>query len=281
MPYKSVCLGHTFGEITANPVQESGAAENCSIAFCARERAHLSVLIAAPVFDIPGAGLVPRAYNLVDEINAERCRHAEAAENRITRAAVSAGISVECRTVQHSYRDANDTLAAAARASDIVIVSRPTTGVHLDGSLIEAVLFTSGRPVIVVPPYWDGGVEFDKILVAWDGSARAARAVGDSMALLTRAQQLEIVCVSPDAAKSIAGVDLATHLSRHCCNVTLTELEASDRNVGKTLSDHATTVGANLFVMGAYTHPHLWQMVLGGVTSDMLLQAELPVLLSY
>jgi len=281
MLYKSVCLGLTFGEITAKFIEETGAAENYSIAFCAREQAHLSVLIAAPVFDIPGAGLVPRAYNLVDEINAERCRHAEAAEKRITSAAASAGISVECQRVQQFYRETNDILAAAARASDIVIISRPTNGVHLDGSLIEALLFSSGRPVIVVPPYWDGGVEFDKILVAWDGSARAARAVGDSMPILMRAQQIEILCASPDAAKSVAGVDLATHLSRHCRNVTVNELEANDRDVGKTLRDHATTVGANLFVMGAYTHPHLWQMVLGGVTSDMLLQAELPVLLSY
>ena len=208
-------------------------------------------------------------------------KRAEEAEKRISSAAAIAGISVECQKVQQSYRETNDRLAAAARPSDIVIVSRPANGIHLDGSLIEAMLFASGRPVIVIPPYWDGGVEFAKILVAWDGSARAARSVGDAMALLIRAQQIEILCVSPDGSKSVAGVELAAHLSRHCQSVTVTELQTHHRDVAKTIRDHATTAQASLLVMGAYTHPHLWQMVLGGVTSSMLSEAELPILLSY
>ena len=118
-------------------------------------------------------------------------------------------------------------------------------------------------------------------MIGWDGGARAARAVGDAMPLLTRAEVVEIVCVVPDASKSVAGADLAAHLARHCKNVTITDLPTQHGDVSRTLHSHATRMRANLLVMGAYAHPKLLQMVLGGVTSGMLSEAELPVLLSY
>jgi len=158
-----------------------------------------------------------------------------AAEKRITSAATIAGITVEFQTVQQSYTDTNRCLAKAARPNDIVIVSRSMNGFPLDRDLIEAMLFTSGRPVLVIPPNWEKGAEFQNIIIGWDGGARAPRAVGDAMPLLTRAEGVEIVCVVPDASKS---------------------------------------------VVGAYAHPKLLQMVRGGVTSGMLSEAELPVLLS-
>ena len=80
MPFKSVCLALSFGEVTPKPAEKSCAAENYAIAFCGRERAHLSVFMAAPDFRIPIAGFVPLADALVDEINAERRKHAEEAE---------------------------------------------------------------------------------------------------------------------------------------------------------------------------------------------------------
>src|SRR6202040_2766891 len=95
MQYKSVCLALSFGELTPTPVEESRAAETYAIAFCSRERAHLSVFMAAPNLRLPSAGFVSLAHALADEINAERRIHAEAAEKRITSTATIAGITVE------------------------------------------------------------------------------------------------------------------------------------------------------------------------------------------
>lgn len=280
MQFKSVCLGLSFGEVNPSPAEESRAAENYAIAFCAREQAHLSVFMAAPVFRLPSGGL-GLAHAFVDDINADRRRDAEEAEKRITAAATIAGVAVEFQTIQDSYAATNARLGAATRPSDIVIVSRPATGLSLDRTLFEAILFTSGRPVIAVPPLWDRGAELENVMVAWDGSARAARAVGDALPLLARAPRIEILCASPDAAKSVGGADLAAHLARHCKSVTVTELQTQHGDVAKTLRAHATTARASLFVMGAYVHPHLLQMVLGGVTSRMLSEADFPLLLSY
>jgi hypothetical protein len=196
MQFKSVCLGLSFGELTPAPVEESCAAENYAIAFCARERAHLSVFMAAPNLRIPSAGFVPLTHALVDEINAERRLHAEEAEKRITNAAALAGVTIEFQIVQESYTDTNQCLAVAARPSDIVIVSRPTGGLSLDRDLTEAILFTSGRPVLVIPPHWKQSPEFKNVLIGWDGGARAARAVGDAMPLLTRARYWSKLCAS-------------------------------------------------------------------------------------
>ncbi len=79
MQCESVCLALSFGDVTPTP-EESCAAENYAIAFCGREWAHLSVFMAAPGFRIPIAGIAPIAHALVDEINAERRKHAEEAE---------------------------------------------------------------------------------------------------------------------------------------------------------------------------------------------------------
>jgi nucleotide-binding universal stress UspA family protein len=142
-------------------------------------------------------------------------------------------------------------------------------------------LFDSGRPIIVIPPDWGRDISFRNISVARDGGARAARAVGDAMPFLARAEQVEILCVSPDASKSIDGADLAVHLARHCKRVTVTDLQKEHGDVARSLHAHAAMVKADLLVMGAYVHSKLLQMVLGGVTSHMLAEAELPVLLSY
>jgi len=281
MQLKTVFLGLSFDEITPEVSGESQAAERYALALCAEDQAHLSVFIGAPTAHIPSAGLIPLSHALVDEINSLRRTHAEEAERRIRSAAAIAGVTAECHIIQGSYSNTRDRLAAAARLSDAVILARPSYEIALDRDIIQAMLFDSGRPIIVIPPKWERDASFENVLVAWDGGARAARAVGDAMPFLTRAGQVEILCVSPEASKSIDGADLAAHLARHCRRVTVTVLQKQHGDVAKALCAHASTVKADLLVMGAYAHSKVLQIVLGGVTSAMLAEGELPVFLSY
>ncbi len=92
-----------------------------------------------------------------------------------------ADVKTEFHIVQNSHVETCKTIAAAARLSDIVIAVRPANGLSLDQNLIERMLYTSGCPLLVIPPNWDNGPRFQTIVVAWDGSARATRAVGDSI----------------------------------------------------------------------------------------------------
>jgi nucleotide-binding universal stress UspA family protein len=281
MSFKSVTLCLGFEQVTPTDAGESCVAETYAVELCVRMRAHLSVCLAAPYFSVPSAAILGVIRSLVEEVNADRHARAEAAERRIANAATIAGVSAEFHILQNSYPGLSDSLLGYVRPSDVAVVPRGIADRTLDRDLIDTLIFKSGRPIIAVPPNWQAGLRFDKIMVAWDGGARAARAVGDAMGLLTEAGEVEILCVTPDAEKSVAGADLACHLSRHCKKVTLTELPKQHGDVARTLRAHAEMAKADLLVMGAYAHPRLLEMVLGGVTQDMLTEGEVPMLLSY
>src|SRR5208337_4613439 len=107
MPIKTVWLGLNFEDAALNHTEESYASENYAVELCAREQAHLSVFLAAPVFKIPGvipgAGLIPSWNAPVDEVNANRRAHAEEAQRRIASAVKSAGVTTEFHITQESY----------------------------------------------------------------------------------------------------------------------------------------------------------------------------------
>jgi nucleotide-binding universal stress UspA family protein len=189
-------------------------------------------------------------------VNADRHARAEAAERRIANAATIAGVTAEFHILQNSYPGLSDSLLGYVRPSDVVVVPRGIADRTLDRDLIDTLIFKSGRPIIAVPPNWQPGLRFE-------------------------AGEVEILCVTPDADKSVAGADLASHLSRHCKKVTLTELPKQHGDVARTLRAHAEMAKADLLVMGAYAHPRLLEMVLGGVTQDMLTEGEVPMLMSY
>jgi nucleotide-binding universal stress UspA family protein len=250
-----------------------------------QQKAHLSVFLAAPLFIVPavlpGAGLIPAWDAPAQEVNTNRRAHADEANRRISGAAKSAGITAEIYVSQDYYADLRESLLASARPSDVIILPQPEQYLALERHLVEAVLFTSGRPVVLVPPGWARGARLAKVIIAWDGGGRSARAVGDALPLLECADEAEIVCVSHNAGKNIPNAALAAHLRRHCKKVTCTELPVQRGGIGETLRAHAAATGASLLVMGAYAHSRIWETVLGGVTADMFANAELPLLLSH
>lgn len=276
MAYATIHLGLVSADHHA-----SHAAADYAIALSEAEEAHLSVSIAAPLVEIPAGRILPLIRAAMDEADAERLAKAKAECHRIEAAARLAGVAVDCRVLQGEIAAARGAFVKAARISDIVILPRPAAMLTAEQGIIEAALFGAGRPVIVVPAEWPRGPVFERITVAWDGGQRAARAVGDAMPLLARATEVEIVCIGADARKSAAGADLAGHLARRCRGLKLTELQIEFGDAGITLRDHLATVTPDLLVMGAYAHPRLLQLVLGGVTSTMLGDARLPVLYSH
>ena len=284
MPIKSVWLGLNFEE-AALDTDVSRVSESYAVELCAREEAHLSVFLAAPIFKIPsvvpGAGLFPIAHAPEDEINSYRRGRAEEAQARIAAAAKSSGVAVEFHIAQEAYPHLRECLIASARPSDVTILSRPGNYLAFDRTMIEAMLFTSGRPMLVIPPDWEKGARLEKVIVAWDGSGRAARAAGDAMHLLSRAEEVEIICVSRDASKTIPSAGLAAHLARHCKKVGAIDLPIQHGGVRATLRAHAMLTSANLLVMGAYAHSRMLEIVIGGVTADMLSDAEFPLFLSH
>ncbi|MCB1535231.1 MAG: universal stress protein [Rhodoblastus sp.] len=276
MAIKTVLLG-----LLAEDVSPPDAVVQYNVALCDSLRAHLACKIIVPMLDLPAGRLVPLAQAVVDELNDERCKRAEDTIARLKAAALVSGVTADAKTLQAPYAVARADLITAARAADLIVLPQSKGVLSFEAGLVEGVLFGAGRPVLVVPAEWDNGCQFRRIVVAWDGGARAARAVGDALPFIEMAEDVEVVCVADRDARSIAGADVTENLARHCRRVRLTELPVQHDDAGWTLRDHVDYVKPDLLVMGAYAHARVIQFVIGGVTSQMLQYAKTPVLYSY
>jgi nucleotide-binding universal stress UspA family protein len=147
----------------------------------------------------------------------------------------------------------------------------------------EGVLFECGRPVIFVPYIQKSGMKADRVMVCWDGSRTAGRAVADGLPFLKKAKQVEIVIVSNKPAKDdeLPGADLGQHLARHGLKVDIKRITSTDTDVPSTILSHAADSSADMIVMGGYGHSRLRQFILGGVTRGLLESMTVPVLMSH
>lgn len=263
-------------------VEEGPASKACvnyASRYAAATDAHLSVMIGVPRVSAPSGMFIPQVRGLLDAANAERKKRTE--EYCDENISTMAGSVMNCEVLHDSYLKVRDQLIARARTSDLIVLAPSGEFASMCYDVMRAVVFTSGRPVVLVPEKSRKPAAWKKITVAWDGSAPAARALGDAMPLIERADAVEVVCVLPEEGKSPGGAPLAAHLARHCGLVNLSEIPLLHGDVGKTLRAHAVKTEADLIVMGAWSHSRLWEMVLGGATQDVLDNIETPTLLSH
>lgn len=174
----------------------------------------------------------------------------------------------------------SETAAAAARNTDLVVVARPRDEAEpLAASLFEACLFGSGRPVLVVPkstPATFGA----SIVVLWDGSRTAARALGDALPLLAGARSVLVVTCGRLDEEVPTGEAVAARLNAQGLPAKARSLEPGDGEPAA-LAAAASEAGCDLIVMGGYGHSRVREMILGGVTRHMLGSAPVPLLMSH
>jgi nucleotide-binding universal stress UspA family protein len=222
-----------------------------------------------------------------DVIDAQWEASAQAADAAIARfeaAAKREGIVAEHRKLEASLGGAGDLFGRLARRFDLSVVGQaePKHGPAQD-LVIEGALFGSGRPVIVVPYIQRGGLKLDRVLVCWDGSRPAARAIADAMPFLVRAAAIDVVIVASGREKSdeIPGVDMGEHLARHALKVEVKRIVSTDLDVPNTILSYAADSGADLIVMGGFGHSRLREFVLGGATRGILASMTVPALMSH
>ena len=244
------------------------------------------VLGVAFVYDpiVPGVvmgGISPQF------IESQRTDNEKAGRNAVARfeqAAKRMGVSYESLSVSASISGAADRLGRLARRFDLAIVGQPERPKSAPDEVVdEGVLFESGRPVIFVPFIQKAALKLDRVLVCWDGSRAATRAVADAMPFLHRAKKIEVVMVAGKAAKGdeMAGADLGQHLARHGLKVEVKRITSPDIDVSSTVLSHAADSNADMIVMGGYGHSRLREFILGGVTRGILEQMTVPALMSH
>lgn len=172
------------------------------------------------------------------------------------------------------------TIVRCCRLSDLIVLNRPDSTMPITQSAFDAAVLESGRPVLIVPKNVPDDL-LHHVLVAWNGSREAARAIAGAMTLLHEAEEVSIFMTGQSGGMPPEDLDLAAFLSWHGIQAQYHYADPDERSVGGALLEVAKTCGATLLVMGAYTHSRLRQNLLGGVTSHVLEHATLPVLMMH
>jgi len=192
------------------------------------------------------------------------------------------GIAVTSMILEAGIGNIVETLGPHLRPFDLVIVEQPHPDVPSEREiLIETALFGSGRPLLVVPYIRKELFRTENVMVAWDASVPAARALGDAIPMLAKARRVEVAVVNDGPEGDVVlGLEVTRHLTRHGINAELCRLVGVG-DVANTLLSHASDSGADLLVMGGYGHSRFREFVLGGATRGILRSMTLPVLMSH
>jgi nucleotide-binding universal stress UspA family protein len=262
---------------------ERDAAANYAVSLASIFKAHLVGI--AFVYDpkVSANLIVGIPAELIDAQRATTKQLANEAVARFEALAKLAGVMTESQMIDVAPGHVGDTFGRLARSFDLSVIRQAEPNkVEQEVPIIEGALFKSGRPVIVVPYVQTQGAQFDRVMVGWDGSRTAARAIGDAMPVLERAKMIEVftVVAGPTKNTELPGIDIGKHLSRHGLNVEVKRIPTESINVPEAILSHAADISADFMVMGGYGHSHLREYVLGGATRGILASMTLPTLMS-
>jgi nucleotide-binding universal stress UspA family protein len=172
-----------------------------------------------------------------------------------------------------------DWVAQQARLADLTIVPHPDAGEDVSSSdALHAVLFDSGRPVLIAPQTPPPSVG-SRICLAWNGTAESAAAVHAALPWVKRASAVRVLSSGDYQRRGPSAEELLGYLALHGVHPDLATFRPIDRDVGAGLLAASAEFNADLLAMGAYSHSRLRQLILGGVTRHVLEHARLPVLM--
>jgi len=263
--------------------EQDSPAEKYAISMAAALKAHVAGIAFAydPVEMMAQWGYMAAA---VGEQWPDYKEQAAATLDRFSEAAGRAAISFERIMAPVDLANAGDRFGGIARRFDLSIVAQPEAEkAAVEKMIVSGAIFDSGRPVVVVPYIQTAPFKLDRVMICWDNSRPAARAIADAMPVLGLARSTEVVTVvegalnedEPDRA------DIGQHLTRHGLSVNINRIVREKIDVASALLSHAADSGADLIVMGAYGHSRLREFILGGVTQSMLRSMTVPVLMSH
>lgn len=278
MTIKTILL-HAAAE-TCDPARSAAA---YAIGLAGAFDAHLEALIleldVVSPKSVYGQRIAAEARLQVDERNAQ----AGAAANAVRAAARAQGIDAIVVTDRSHIHSTPEIAADHGRIADIVVAGVCEEGLLSERLVAEALVFESGRPVIIVPTHHRDGFRAEHVVVAWDFSRVAARALAEATPLLHRAKEVTLVSFGDDKTftSSISQQDVLTALARRGVTATFAQAERGGRSIGDAINAAALDRRADLLVMGGYGHSRFRDFVLGGATQSILKAPAVPTLISH
>lgn len=269
---------------------EAGASDKeikAAVDLTGRFQAHLIGLYIAPEPVFPAYLMGQMPHGAIESQETFLKENAEQAIDAFTKACERAGVSFETREARAFVEDIPGVIGQHGRYADMMVLSQynseaPTAG---GAAVLENTVLTCGAPALVVPYIGAPESYGRRIMVAWDGSREAARAVKDAMPFLTGAGEVTVLCVDPRkdtaAPSHEPGADIAHFLARHGVKAEAKHVTSGDMGAGDTILSRMADEGTDMLVMGAYGHSRLSELVLGGVTRTILEHMTVPVLMSH
>lgn len=258
---------------------------DAAVGLAAEHDAHLIGLyvIAEPKF--PGYVEVELPVDLLKIQEEQIAAAAAETEKTFNEVSGAAGITAEWRCVDG---DPADMLTDQARYVDLIILGQDEHNAGMGGAVSDIpdhVVLTAGRPVMVIPENFAGGDIGKRVMIGWDGGQMATRAVHDALPILEKADEVAVMIVNPKDRRrgngDLPGADVAHHLARHGVHAKADHVTTTDVSVGDQLLSRAADMRADLLVTGAYGHARWKELILGGVTRQLLDSMPVPVLMSH
>lgn len=273
--------------LTTYPDPTPVSAIDEAIAFATALEAQISALACEVEIRAPGSFLADMVIDIQAMAAAESRKSATNAESLL---AAFQEVAEKQRVFQDRIlercltSDVPQLLVEYARLRDLTIVPLRSSDC-IEQTYAEAIIFGSGRPTLVIPPPRKRADTFtlDTVLIAWDFSRPASRAVADALPILKRAKRVTVITIINEKAIDTqrSGAELAKYLARHGVEVVLDTVDAEGRTIGDVLRSCVASRRADLLVMGAYGHSRVRDFILGGATKSIIAQPPLPVFLSH
>ncbi len=270
MSFRNILL-----QIDSYPATTPEGAIDEAVAFAKAMDAKLAVL--AVQVDIPLsrnliAGAVISLSALDQDWEAASLAGCHAAVRHFEAAAKAAGVFAGAEIFRINLYRIDDALARRARTRDLCLAPLAE---RFDEQIewLRRLIFESGRPVLVMggkPLLSEGRI--GDVVVAWDGSRHAARALADALPLLKRARTVRLVTFVNEKGSATSGLaaEAARHLATHGLRAEVDEIDAAGAPIGRAIDDYLANKPADILVMGAYGRPSMFEFVLGGATDHVL-----------
>ncbi|WFU34383.1 universal stress protein [Bradyrhizobium brasilense] len=266
-------------QVTRDPAGEF------AISIAAMFGTHLAGVAFAYSPDFPGYAVMELPADMLAQMVASSERSALAAIERFDAAAARSLVSTEHRLLRTIGAEAPSIFAVLARRFDLSVFMQSEPSRANNDDMIETTLFQSGRPLIVVPYVQKDGLKLDRVVCCWDGGRAAARAISDALPLLVKATAVDLLTVLNGKTnaenKEVRGVEMAAHVAHHDVKVEIATVATPDTDVANAILSYAADHSGTLIVMGGYGHGRLREVILGGVTRDMMKSMTVPVFMSH
>jgi hypothetical protein len=167
--------------------------------------------------------------------------------------------------------------------SDLLVIGHPEPNGLPDDMTADRILHASGVPLLIIPNDWRGETIGDRIMIGWNASPEARRAVSDAMCLLLAAKSVKAVIVDPPKCKWLgvdAGCDIVQQLSRHGAHIEVEKVVSAGRTTPEVILDRARANDSDLLVIGSRNPHDLRKVLLGSPTKILLMKMPVPVLIS-